>query len=168
VALERFARVGQGQADERLVIEATADAYPGRTFSGWIERVSPTIDAQSGQFRVTGRLECVQESGRVRLLPGMLVRLAIVTERHEDALVVPKRAIEREGERRYVLLVRAGKVARVEVEEAFGDEEYVEVAAVGGATLALGEAVIVVGGRDLTEGEAVLVDAERTDAAEPR
>ncbi|MEQ1894338.1 MAG: efflux RND transporter periplasmic adaptor subunit, partial [Planctomycetota bacterium] len=104
--LELFARVGQGQTDERLAIEATADAYPGRTFSGWIERVSPTIDAQSGQFRVTGRLEGVQEGGRVRLLPGMLVRLAIVTERHEDALVVPKRAIEREGERRYVLLVR--------------------------------------------------------------
>ena len=59
--------MGQGQAEERLVIEATADAYPGRTFSGWIERVSPTIDAQSGQFRVTGRLECVQDGGRVRL-----------------------------------------------------------------------------------------------------
>lgn len=166
--LELFARVGQGQTDERLAIEATADAYPGRTFSGWIERVSPTIDAQSGQFRVTGRLEGVQEGGRVRLLPGMLVRLAIVTERHEDALVVPKRAIEREGERRYVLLVRDGKVARVEVEEAFGDDEYIEVAPSGAATLALGEQVIVVGGRDLSEGESVLVDLERTDAAEPR
>lgn len=166
--LELFARVGQGQTDERLAIEATADAYPGRTFSGWIERVSPTIDAQSGQFRVTGRLEGVQEGGRVRLLPGMLVRLAIVTERHEDALVVPKRAIEREGERRYVLLVRDGKVARVEVEEAFGDDEYIEVAPGGAATLALGEQVIVVGGRDLSEGESVLVDLERTDAAEPR
>ncbi|MEQ1891591.1 MAG: hypothetical protein ABL998_03530, partial [Planctomycetota bacterium] len=93
---------------------------------------------------------------------------AIVTERHEDALVVPKRAIEREGERRYVLLVRDGKVARVEVEEAFGDDEYIEVAPGGAATLALGEQVIVVGGRDLSEGESVLVDLERTDAAEPR
>lgn len=166
--LELFVRVGQGQTEERLGIEATADAYPGRTFPGWIERVSPTIDAQSGQFRVTGRLDGVQEGGRVRLLPGMLVRLAIVTERHEDAMVVPKRAIEREGERRYVLLVRAGKVARVEVREGFGDDEFIEVAPVGEATLALGEEVIVVGGRDLTEGESVLVDAERTDAAEPR
>jgi len=166
--LELFARVGQGQTEERLVIEATADAYPGRTFSGWIERVSPTIEAQSGQFRVTGRLECVQDGGRVRLLPGMLVRLAIVTERHADALVVPKRALEREGERRYVLVVRDGKVARVEVLEAFSDAEYVEVAPAAGATLALGEPVIVVGGRDLTEGESVQVDAERPASAEPR
>lgn len=166
--LELFARVGQAQGDERLVIEATADAYPGRVFPGWIERVSPTIDPQSGQFRVTGRLECVQEGGRVRLLPGMLVRLAIVTERREDVPVVPKRALEREGDRRYVLVVRDGHVARVEVREGFVDEEFVEVSAVEGATLALGEPVVVVGGRDLAEGEAVKVDGEQADGAEPR
>lgn len=166
--LELFARVGQSQGDARLVIEATADAYPGRSFAGWIERVSPTIDAQSGQFRVTGRLEGVQEGGRVRLLPGMLVRLAIVTERRESVPVVPKRALEREGDRRYVLVVREGKVARVEVREGFADEEFVEVTAVEGATLTLGEPVVVVGGRDLTEGESVKVDGEQADGAEPR
>jgi membrane fusion protein (multidrug efflux system) len=166
--LELFARVSHDQGEERLAIEATADAFPGRMFTGWIERVSPTIDAQSGQFRVTGRLECVQDNGRVRLLPGMLVRLAIVTERHTDAMVVPKRSLEREGERRFVLVVRDGKVARVEVLEVFSDEEFVEVAPATGATLALGESVIVVGGRDLVEGESVAVDAERTNDAEPR
>jgi len=166
--LELFARVGLGQADARLVLEATADAYPGRVFAGWIERVSPTIDAQSGQFRVTGRLECVQDGGRVRLLPGMLVRLAIVTERREDVPVVPKRALEREGERRHVLVVRDGKVTRVEVREGFADEEFIEVAPVEGATLALGEPVVVVGGRDLAEGEAVKVDGEVADGAETR
>jgi len=166
--LELFARVGQGQGDARLAIEATADAYPGRTFAGWIERVSPTIDAQSGQFRVTGRLDGVQDGGRVRLLPGMLVRLAIVTERREDVPVVPKRALEREGDRRYVLVVRDGRVARVEVREGFANEEFVEVSAAEGETLALGEPVVVVGGRDLAEGEAVQVDGEQADGAEPR
>jgi len=166
--LELFARVGLAQGEERLVIEATADAYPGRVFPGRIERVSPTIDAQSGQFRVTGRLEGVQEGGRVRLLPGMLVRLAIVTERRQDVPVVPKRALEREGDRRYLLVVREGKVARVEVREGFADEEFVEVSAVAGSTLALGESVVVVGGRDLAEGESVKVDGEQADGAEPR
>ena len=167
--LELFAHVGATNGDQKLTIRATADAFPGRSFEGWIERVSPTIEAQSGQFRVTGRLECVQDGGRVRLLPGMLVRLRIVTDRHPDALVVPKRALEREGERRFVLVAEpdpetAGHaiVRRVEVQEGFADGDSVEILArAGSRPLAVGDAVIVVGGRDLAEGDAVAVDEER-------
>jgi membrane fusion protein (multidrug efflux system) len=166
--LELFARVGSGNGDGKLTISATADAFPGRTFDGWIERVSPTIDAQSGQFRVTGRLECVQDGGRVRLLPGMLVRLRIVTDRHLEALVVPKRALEREGERRFLLAadrdpVTPGhaSVRRVEVVEGFAQGEWIEVLPRAGQALAAGEAVIVVGGRDLAPGDVVTVDEER-------
>jgi hypothetical protein len=39
------------------------------------------------------------------LLPGMLVRIEIITERHPDALVVPKRAIRREGDRSQIYVV---------------------------------------------------------------
>lgn len=173
-----FARVGLENGDGRLTLSATADAFPGRTFQGWIERISPTIEAQSGQFRVTGRLECVQDGGRVRLLPGMLVRLSIVTERHAEALVVPKRALDREGERRYVWIVREGAARRVEVQEGFGHEEWIEVLPVDAAQLAAGTPVVVVGARDLAEGDEVRVDAEEgapaptgddgTDGAEPR
>ena len=157
--LELFARVGTQNGEGRLSLSATADAYPGRTFGGWIERISPTIEAASGQFRVTGRLECVQDGGRVRLLPGMLVRLRIVTDRHADALVVPKRALEREGERRYVWVVRADQARRVEVAEGYSDATWVEVVPVAGAELAPADSVIVVGARDLAEGDAVRVDA---------
>ena len=164
-----FARVGNG--DGQLAIRATADAFPGRTFQGWIERVSPTIEAQSGQFRVTGRLDCTQDNGRVRLLPGMLVRLRIVTERHPDALVVPKRALEREGDRRYLLVAEREAAAperatlrRVEVDEGFGDGDWVEIAAHADQRLGAGDAVVVVGGRDLAAGDAVSVDEERAPA----
>jgi membrane fusion protein (multidrug efflux system) len=170
--LELFGRVGAGSSngDGKLTIRATADAYPGRTFEGWIERVSPTIDAQSGQFRVTGRLECVQDGGRVRLLPGMLVRLRIVTDRHPEALVVPKRALEREGERRFVLVADPvletpghATVRRVEVEEGFAEGESIEILPRAGQELAAGARVIVVGGRDLTPGDTVSVDEERAE-----
>lgn len=161
--LELFSRVGSSNGEGRLALTATADAYPGRVFEGWIERVSPTIDPQSGQFRVTGRLECVQEGGRVRLLPGMLVRLEIVTDRHPEALAVPKRALEREGERRYVLTVEDERVARVEVREGFTDEDWVEIVAVQEGSLTAGTPVIVVGGRDLAEGDAVRIDEVRTE-----
>jgi len=171
--LELFARVGteNGNGDGKLSIRATADAFPGRTFEGWIERVSPTIEAQSGQFRVTGRLECVQDGGRVRLLPGMLVRLRIVTDRHPQALVVPKRALEREGERRFLLVAERdatspdhATVRRVEVDEGFAEGEWVEAVPREGQALARGASVIVVGGRDLAEGDTVAVDEERPAA----
>jgi membrane fusion protein (multidrug efflux system) len=172
--LELFARVGaeNGNGDGKLAIRATADAFPGRTFEGWIERVSPTIEAQSGQFRVTGRLECEQDGGRVRLLPGMLVRLRIVTDRHPEALVVPKRALEREGERRFVLVADPvtetpgqATVRRVEVAEGFAESESIEIRAREGHRLAAGDRVVVVGGRDLTEGDTVSVDEERAEGA---
>lgn len=163
--LELFARMGAGNGDGELSIGATADAFPGRTFSGWIERISPTIEAQSGQFRVTGRLECAQDGGRVRLLPGMLVRLRIVTDRHPNALVVPKRALEREGERRFLLVAeresatpKQAAVRRVEVEEGFGEGEWTEVLPRAGQRLGAGDLVVVVGGRDLSEGDVVSVD----------
>jgi membrane fusion protein (multidrug efflux system) len=165
--LELFARVGAESSEGRLVLSATADAYPGRTFAGWIERVSPTIEAQSGQFRVTGRLECVQDNGRVRLLPGMLVRLRIVTDRHPNALVVPKRALEREGERRYVWLVRERLARRVEVHEGYAEGEWIEVLPAPGNELAAGESVIVVGASELAEGDEVRVDGASEKSAEP-
>jgi len=156
-----FSRVDSSNGDGHLALTATADAYPGHTFVGWIERMSPTVDPQSGQFRVTGRLECVQDGGRVRLLPGMLVRLRIVTDRHPEALVVPKRSLEREGDRRFLLTVKDETVARVEVREGFAEDDWIEVIPAEEGGLEAGDPVIVVGGRDLAEGDAVRVDEVR-------
>ena len=104
--------------------------------------------------------------GRVRLLPGMLVRLSIVTERHAEALVAPKRALEREGDRRFLLVAEPESegasravVQRVEVREGFTQGDLVEVLPVEAGTLAPGDAVIVVGGDDVDPGDVVEVDA---------
>jgi membrane fusion protein (multidrug efflux system) len=176
-----FADVGTTVATEgdlphtRLALAATADAFPGHTFEGWVERMSPTIEPQSGQFRVTGRLDCELDGGRVRLLPGMLVRLSIVTDRHPEARVVPKRSLDREGERRFVLVVDpeedstdTGKVRRVEVREGYAQGDLVEILPAGEEALTGGELVVVVGGRDLTEGDAVRMDrGEAVDVGTP-
>jgi membrane fusion protein (multidrug efflux system) len=152
-------RTRESDGTTRLTLTATAEAYPGETFEGTIERVSPTIDAESGQFRVTARM--TPGEGRARLLPGMLVRLLIVTDRHADALVVPKRALRREGERRYLLVADRTSGAertlrRVEVTESFSDEEYVEVESEG--ELGPGTEVVVVGSPDLSPGDPVVAD----------
>lgn len=171
---EELALFTRGDSDglERLGFRATTEALPGRSFEGLIERVSPTIDETSGQFRVTAR-PAPAPGGGPALLPGMLVRMRIVTDRHPDALVVPKRALRREGERRYVLLALADGsapaedgaegetrvVGEVDVREGFADDDSVEVVPLEGGALEPGALVIVVGGRDLSEGDPVEVDA---------
>jgi membrane fusion protein (multidrug efflux system) len=148
-----------GNAQEGLAaieIRASAEALPGVQFRGRIQLVSPSIDAQSGNFRVTVRLEpATEQDAAHRLLPGMLVKLSIVTDRHPAALVVPKRALRREGEASLVFVVREGKARRVEVEEGYGGDDDVEILPRNGAALAAGEPVVVVGNRELEDGAEV-------------
>ncbi|MCA8979064.1 MAG: efflux RND transporter periplasmic adaptor subunit [Planctomycetes bacterium] len=138
-----------------LSVTVRAEALPGYEFDGRILRVSPDIDPESGSFRVTVDVDAVQHG--VRLLPGMLVRLYVVTQRHPNALVVSKRALRREGETSVVFAVRNGRAARVVVDEAFSDDDYVEVLPHDGFTLEAGEDVVIVGNRDLEDGDEVQV-----------
>ena len=148
-----------------LEIIAKAEALPDLHFKGRILRIAPTIDAASGNFRVTARLEPASiEDPSARLLPGMLVRLEIVTERHPDALVVPKRAIRREGDRSTIFVVEDGKVRRVEIDELFTDDLAAELAPLGGAVLEAGMQVVVVGNRDLDDGAEVQITASENAA----
>lgn len=161
---------GHSQANigAELEIRAFAEALPNKEFRGRIERVAPTIDAASGNFRVTTRLEpaAIDDAG-AKLLPGMLVRIEIITERHPDALVVPKRAIRREGDRNRVFVVRDNVAHGVEIEEGFSDDLDVEVRGANGAQLAVGDLVVVVGNRELEEGSPVRVADEKAAASVP-
>lgn len=155
-------------------IFATAEALPGKRFRGRIERIAPTIDVASGNFRITARMEAAAEGDpKARLVPGMLVRLEIVTERHPQALVVPKRAIRREGDRSTIFVVEDGKARSVEVVESFTDDSSVEVTPANGAKLDTGANVVVVGNRDLEEGAEVemagpdTVEAARAEEKQP-
>ena len=159
-----YSLAGDQNGSGRLTIRATADAFPGEEFTGWVERVSPTIEPESGQFRITARLQSPDEE-RVKLLPGMHVRMRIVTDRHPDALVVPKRALRREGDRRYVLVIDPATeaddtraVRRVVVEESFSDDDYVEIVPTEAGALEEGQEVVLVGSRDLVDGDPVAVD----------
>jgi RND family efflux transporter MFP subunit len=155
-------------AKPSLEIRVHAEALPGRVFRGEIQRVSPSIDPQSGSFRVTVRLEpAASDAGPGRLLPGMLVRLEVVTDRHPEALAVPKRSLRREGEVDSVFLVEAGHVRRVEVEEGFSDETHVEVKPCKGGKIAKGDRVVIVGNRDLEDGIEAIADEEPGAAVTP-
>jgi len=76
-------------------VQLEADALVGKTFSGNILRVAPTVDPASGTFRVT----CEFHDKTGELKPGMFGRVEIVYDHRDDALTVPRSAlVEEDGE----------------------------------------------------------------------
>lgn len=59
------------------------------TIEGSIERLSPVIDAATGTLKITVTLSPIEASWR----PGSYVHLRIVTGEHQDALVLPRKAL---------------------------------------------------------------------------
>ncbi len=164
------AQPGESPRSAEVELFASAEALPGKRFKGAILRIAPTIDPQSGNFRVTASLNGTAEGERgLGLLPGMLVRLEIITERRAAVLVVPKRALRREGDLNMVFVVRDNKAVRVVVSEGLADGETLEVTPLAGAQLKPGESVVVVGNRDLEDGGEVSVadDGEIADVPKP-
>ncbi len=155
-AEQRARRATSGGDEAALDIEIAPEALPGLTYTGQIQFVSPTIDPASGQFRVTIGVD-QPEAGDERppILPGMLLRIRIVTERHPDALVIPKRGLLREGDAHWVFVVEGDTVRRVSVTEGFSEDDHVEVLPAEGESLSAGDSIAVVGNRDLEDGDAV-------------
>ncbi len=155
-AEQRARRATSGGDEAALDIEIAPEALPGLTYTGQIQFVSPTIDPASGQFRVTIGVDQPEEGAeRPPILPGMLLRIRIVTERHPDALVIPKRGLLREGDAHWVFVVEGDTVRRVSVTEGFSEDDHVEVLPAEGESLSAGDSIAVVGNRDLEDGDAV-------------
>jgi len=136
-------------------VRLTADAS-GEVVDAVIERIAPAVDPGSGTVKVT---LAVRRSTTVR--PGAFVRVDIVTDTHDDALVVPRSALVAEG-RRWNLFraVSDDKVETLEVQLGFeeGDRvELLDVVAPAGATVSVGDRIVVVGASALTDGAPIRI-----------
>lgn len=155
-AAARRSADADGEAADSVDIEIFPEALPEHSYRGRILFVSPTIDAASGQFRVTlGVDQPAAGDPRPPVLPGMLLRVRIVTERHPDALVVPKRALLREGDSHFVFVADGDRARKIQVEEGFSDDDDVEILPAGEAPLLPGADIVVVGNRDLEDGDGI-------------
>ena len=106
-------------------VTVTTDAYPGKTFTGRIVRIAPLMKETSRQ----GRVEIEIPNPDRLLKPGMFVRARIEFARHEDATVVPVRAlVKRNGKQGvFVADVKARKAYFVPVTVGIIDAELAEV-----------------------------------------
>jgi RND family efflux transporter MFP subunit len=121
-------------------------SFPGREFRGSVRVVNLTADPLSKKFGV----EVVFDNRDAALRPGTFGDLVFEVQSHENALVVPQKAIL---ENTYVFVVEGGKAVKKNV--ALGIQNTTMVEVLDG--LADGTLVVVEGNFGLEEGAAVQV-----------
>jgi HlyD family secretion protein len=85
-----------GRIAEGMPVTITWDALPGREWTGRVESVP--LQVVSLGSRQVGEVPCTIENPDLSLIPGTNVNVAIRSQVVENALVVPKEALHREGQ----------------------------------------------------------------------
>lgn len=124
------------------------DAMPEQIFEAAITRISPTIDARSGTFRATTRID----NGHGLLAPGMFGRFEIAYEKHSNAMLIPVHAVLQEDNVSVVYIVDNGAAIRRPIETGIVENGSIEVL----SGLDGSEYIIVTGQNSLRDGSRVL------------
>lgn len=98
------ASVAKVKAGQQAIV--TFDAIPGRTFTGQVAVVTPAGVTQQGV--VTFPITVVFNAQGATIPSGVSATVRIVTDRRQNALVVPSRAIKRRGRDVTVDVITAG------------------------------------------------------------
>jgi membrane fusion protein (multidrug efflux system) len=96
------------QVRQGLPARMVVDGLPGRTFETQVYCVYPTLDEQTGTFRVEMRLS----NDEMRLRPGMFARVTLILDRKDNVVVIPRDVIlGGKLDKPYVYVIESG-VAR--------------------------------------------------------
>jgi HlyD family secretion protein len=118
--------VGQVELEQEARI--TLDAYPDEELQGRVEYISPVATENLGTVSYLVRV-CFDPT-QVPLRSGMTANITIVTERRENVLLMPSRAISADRDTGLFYVERLkddSEIERVEVEIGIQDATYTEV-----------------------------------------
>lgn len=117
--------------------EVTFDALPGRRFPGKVVAVAPAGTATQGV--VTYPVAVTIDPGDATIPAGMTASVTVQVSRQENVLVVPARAVYRQGRQQFVDVMAGDNVERREVRTGASNDQLVEVV----SGLKEGEQVVV-------------------------
>jgi RND family efflux transporter MFP subunit len=147
-----------GQLQPGQAATLTTDAYPGKTFSGLIERIAPVFRQATRQARV----ELSVRNPDLKLKPGMFIRATIVLDRVADAVIVPQQALTSRSDRTGIFVVSEDgrRVLWREVRVGIGDGDRVQVLddKLSGRVVTLGQQLV-------EDGSAILIPGEGAESA---
>ncbi len=127
-------------------------------FPARVRLINPVVDPRAGTIKVT--LEVLkpelQADGKTwRLRPGMLVQSHLITARQKDVVLVPKRALMRDGNNTHVFVAKVSPEGHVaekrQVKRGLTQGNLVEI----GEGVKAGEDLVVLGQNGLKEGSKI-------------
>lgn len=99
------------------------DARIENIYKGFVKRISPIVDADSGTFKVT--VEVSDPEGKLK--PGMFGRLQIIHDTHETALLIEKKALLTEDKETSVFIIRDNRAFKQVVKTGYVDNKKIEI-----------------------------------------
>ncbi|MDD5634686.1 MAG: efflux RND transporter periplasmic adaptor subunit, partial [Candidatus Omnitrophica bacterium] len=102
--------------------EIYLDAYPGASYAGTVDMISPIIEGRTRTQKI--RVELKNERGELK--PGMFARAVVNTYEKKDALIIPASAFKKQENKYFVYVVTpAGEAEKKEApqgEELTGEQ----------------------------------------------
>lgn len=96
---------------------------PDDTLMGAVTQLSPAIDEDTRTF--SGVIEI--ENSKLKLRPGMFIQGDIVTERHDEVLILPKDVVISSSRGDYVYVAEKGIAVQKNIKTGLENDDYVEV-----------------------------------------
>jgi len=132
--LEIYAYVDEtdiGKIRPGLEVRFTVDSFPDRVFTGAVSAIYPKATIQDNVVYyvtvVSMENPAAAPGGPPLLKPDMTVNATIALSRREQVIAVPSRAIRREGGRKLVQVLEAGRPASRAIVTGAKDGTYTEV-----------------------------------------
>lgn len=126
----------------------------GENYPAYISEISSMVDESTGLFKVKAELK--ETDG---IATGSTVKLNVVTEKTENAMLIPVDAIYYSGGVGYVYLYQEGKAVQVPIEVGIYDSEYAEVL----SGISADDMIVSTWSSNLYEGASVKLKGEETE-----
>lgn len=129
--------------------ELRADALPDQLFVGYVERISPVVDQETGTFKVTVYVD--ETNGLLR--PGMFSRVRIVYDTRQDTRMIPRASVISEDLNQSVFVIRDSLAFKKQIRTGYTNGTNIEVI----EGLDDGEMVVTIGQSSLQDSSKVSV-----------
>jgi membrane fusion protein, multidrug efflux system len=120
-------------------------AFPGKKITGHISRKSMNVNAQFRSERIEA--DVMNKDGL--LSPGMYADVVVYSKGNSSGYTVPKSCVVTSTERKYILVVRGGRIQKIDVVTGNESGNLTEVF----GNLVKGDSVIVQGSDEIPEGK---------------
>ena len=134
-------KINNGQL-VRVVVEPLPQVYEGSVYL-----IDPRVDPETRSAVIRAKVSNPDEV----LKPGMFCTVTVVTERKENALMVPEEAVVPRGEKHFLYILEGGKAVMKQVNLGFFSDGRVEIE----TGVKAGDQVIIAGLQKISPGASV-------------